>query len=161
MRRLASLLLLVAAALVTTGTAQAHLVQNCSKVQSSKVRQCQENNLAHAKGAVKFLEKVHKTSIYDYRWHKKAVKWITKEIPPVYTVSYWAGIQIHYATLIGRGATLDPWPSCPDPIFGGGSWYDTVNCENSGNWYDSPGYYRCGLQFDPGWETHYGRKFCP
>jgi hypothetical protein len=36
-----------------------------------------------------------------------------------------------------------------------------VACENGGDWLDSPGYYRCGLQFDPMWERHYGRRFCP
>lgn len=73
----------------------------------------------------------------------------------------WPEIQIHYATLIAQASGGDPWPNCPDPYDGRGSWSDTVNCENHGNWYDSPGYYRCGLQFDPGWERKYGVKFCP
>lgn len=29
-------------------------------------------------------------------------------------------------------------------------WQATVNCENSGQWSDSPGYFYLGLQFDPG-----------
>ena len=28
-----------------------------------------------------------------------------------------------------------------------------MNCENGGNWLDSPGFYRCGLQFHPTWEN--------
>jgi hypothetical protein len=73
----------------------------------------------------------------------------------------WPEIQMHYASLIAQSSGGDPWPNCPDPYDGRGSWSDTVNCENQGNWYDSPGYYRCGLQFDPGWEVKYHRKFCP
>lgn len=74
----------------------------------------------------------------------------------------WAAIQIHYATLIARASSRDPWPNCPDPYDGSGaSWDRTVACENAGSWLDSPGYYRCGLQFDPMWERHYGRRFCP
>ncbi len=97
------------------------------------------------------------------RTHPGAVPWLKKVVArkSERSVGYWAAIQIHYATLIAKGATLDPWPNCPDPYFNGASWFDTVACENHGNWLDSPGYYRCGLQFDPGWERHYGRKFCP
>ena len=68
--------------------------------------------------------------------------------------------QIWAANILGRESSGDPWPNCPDPYDGGGSWYDTVACENTGNWLDSPGYYRCGLQFDPGWERRFGR-LCP
>jgi hypothetical protein len=61
----------------------------------------------------------------------------------------------------GDAAGTDPWPNCPDPYdHAGHSWVDTVNCENNGSWLDSPGYYRCGLQFDPMWERKYGR-LCP
>lgn len=77
--------------------------------------------------------------------------------------------QIRVANLIGAAATIDPWPNCPDPFFGGGSWYDTVACENRAyhelygyprEFLDSPGPYRCGLQFDPSWERKYG-QLCP
>lgn len=53
--------------------------------------------------------------------------------------------------------------STPSLVVAGGpghSWYDTVGCENGGSWLDSPGFYRCGLQFDPMWERVYGR-LCP
>ena len=74
---------------------------------------------------------------------------------------WWIERQIEVATLIARQSARDPWPNCPDPFDGSGaSWWDTVRCENSGNWLDSPGYYRCGLQFDPLWERRYGR-LCP
>lgn len=34
------------------------------------------------------------------------------------------------------------------------AWQPTVDCENSGQWADSPGYFYLGLQFDPGtWAT--------
>lgn len=81
----------------------------------------------------------------------------------------WAALQIAAATVIGRESGGDPWPNCPDPFDGGGSWFDTVKCENKKMfqlygfpraWLDSPGYFRCGLQFDPGWERRFGR-LCP
>jgi hypothetical protein len=73
----------------------------------------------------------------------------------------WRARQIAAAETIGREAAADPWPNCPDPIWNGApSWDVTVQCENSGNWLDSPGYYRCGLQFDPMWEIRFGR-LCP
>lgn len=73
----------------------------------------------------------------------------------------WRARQIAAAEVIGREAGSDPWPNCPDPIWNGApSWDVTVQCENSGNWLDSPGYYRCGLQFDPMWEVRFGR-LCP
>jgi hypothetical protein len=72
----------------------------------------------------------------------------------------WIAKQIAAAEDIARKSGGDPWPNCPDPFDGGGSWQDTADCENHGSWMDSPGYYRCGLQFDPMWERVYGR-LCP
>lgn len=79
---------------------------------------------------------------------------------PTTTLSYWIGRQIYAATVIGRESAGDPWPNCPDPFDGGGSWDATVACENGGDWLDSPGYFRCGLQFEPMWERRFGR-LCP
>lgn len=77
------------------------------------------------------------------------------------SVPWYVSKQILIATKIGRESRSDPWPNCPDPIWNGArSWSVTVACENHGSWLDSPGYYRCGLQFDPGWERRYGR-LCP
>jgi hypothetical protein len=129
------------AACMETPTASAHLPHPTPlSLQEAKW------NLAHARKA-----------------HPAAVPWLRGVVSrkQVRSVSYWAALQIHYATLIARSSSKDPWPNCPDPFDGRGSWFDTVSCENHGNWLDSPGYYRCGLQFDPGWERHYGRKFCP
>lgn len=87
----------------------------------------------------------------------------TDAAPPVATDD-WRARQIAAAEKIGAAADAagtDPWPNCPDPYdHTGASWDDTVQCENSGNWLDSPGYFRCGLQFEPRWETVYGR-LCP
>lgn len=103
------------------------------------------------------------------RWWRAALHWHTnllahysaKLAPPPPTMNYWIVRQMNVAATIARSSGGDPWPNCPDPYDGSGaSWYDTVSCENGGNWYDSPGYYRCGLQFDPGWEIKYGR-LCP
>lgn len=112
--------------------------------------------------------------VSDLRWYRAATRWHNKllvrykaKLAP--TVNYWINRQIAIAEIIGAASGGDPWPNCPDPFDGGGSWYDTVKCENRGMyerygfpraWYDSPGYYRCGLQFDPGWEVKYGR-LCP
>lgn len=97
-------------------------------------------------------------------WSCRAVSWLSKQIERSRTAlaPNWIAIQIHYATLIAESSGGDPWPNCRDPYDGSGaSWQDTVNCENGGSWYDSPGYYRCGLQFDPQWEIKYGQRFCP
>jgi len=80
--------------------------------------------------------------------------------PPAPKTAWYVTKQIWAANILGRESAGDPWPNCPDPYDGGGSWQDTVNCENGGSWLDSPGYYRCGLQFDPGWERRFGR-LCP
>jgi hypothetical protein len=72
----------------------------------------------------------------------------------------WRARQIAAAEAIGRESAGDPWPNCPDPFDGGGSWDDTVRCENGGSWLDTPGYFRCGLQFLPAWEQRFGR-LCP
>lgn len=76
----------------------------------------------------------------------------------------WRARQIAAAETLGReadAAGTDPWPNCPDPYdHAGASWDDTVACENSGSWLDSPGYFRCGLQFEPMWERRFG-ELCP
>ena len=82
-------------------------------------------------------------------------------LSPAAGAAYWEQKQIAAAETLGRESAGDPWPNCPDPYDGSGSsWQDTVDCENGGDWLDSPGYYRCGLQFDPMWETRFGR-LCP
>lgn len=83
---------------------------------------------------------------------------------------WWIAKQIAAASWIARNSAADPWPNCPDPHDGSGvSWSTTVKCENRAYyelyglpraWLDSPGYYRCGLQFDPMWERRFGR-LCP
>lgn len=117
----------------------------------------QSKNLAHAKYVCNNGAKQAK------RWSCRAVRWLSREIGETRRALLpdWAAIQIRYATMIAEASGGDPWPNCPDPYDGSGSWHDTVRCENGGNWLDSPGYYRCGLQFDPGWEYKYKRKFCP
>lgn len=144
--------------------AQAHLVRTPDRPALNHLQNreaSQEMNLAHARYVARHGARANQ------RWHRLAVRWLTVELletrralrPPV---TDWATIQMHYGDLLARASAGDPWPNCPDPHDGSGSsWYDTVNCENGGNWLDSPGYYRCGLQFDPMWESHYGRKFCP
>ena len=90
-----------------------------------------------------------------------AVTLVATSTAEAHSKRYWIKKQIRVATIIGRHAAKDPWPNCPDPIWNrGATWWDTVRCENRGNWYDSPGYYRCGLQFAPMWERIYGR-LCP
>jgi hypothetical protein len=144
--------------------ANAHLVRYPDKPALSVLENreaSQELNLAHARYVA------NHGAGRNARWHRQAVRWITEELletrralrPPV---TDWAAVQMHYGRLLAQASSGDPWPNCPDPHDGSGaSWYDTVQCENGGSWFDSPGYYRCGLQFDPMWERHYGRRFCP
>jgi hypothetical protein len=143
--------------------ARAHLVRTPDKTALSLLENreaSQEENLAHARYVCRRGANQHK------RWACQARGWIARELaetrralnPP----TDWAAIQMRYGNMLARASSGDPWPSCPDPHDGSGaSWYDTVRCENNGSWLDSPGYYRCGLQFDPMWERFYGRRFCP
>jgi hypothetical protein len=90
---------------------------------------------------------------------------------------WWVRRQIEVATILGKDGDAqgtDPWPNCPDPYDHhkhGHTWRDTLKCENRAYaeiygvwnpkaWLDSPGYFRCGLQFEPRWEHRYG-KLCP
>lgn len=89
--------------------------------------------------------------------------------------AWWVRRQIEVATIIGLDASRrgrDAWPNCPDPYdHPRYTWRHTVACENRAYaerwgvwdpraWLDSPGMFRCGLQFEPRWETRYG-KLCP
>jgi hypothetical protein len=150
--------------LITRATADAHLLRYPDKPSLSVLENresSQERNLAHARYVA------NNGAQANQRWHRIAVRWLAEELletrralrPPV---TDWAAIQMRYGDRLAADSVGDPWPSCPDPHDGSGaSWYDTVKCENNGSWLDSPGYYRCGLQFDPMWERVYGRRFCP
>jgi hypothetical protein len=89
--------------------------------------------------------------------------------------AWWVRRQIEVATILGKDGDAqgtDPWPNCPDPYdHQGHTWRHTLKCENRAYaeiygvwdpraWKDSPGYFRCGLQFEPRWERRYG-KLCP
>lgn len=160
------------AALLGAAPAQAHLVRVPDHPKKSHLENrlaSQTENLGHARYVCNNGANAHKL------WACKAVKWLSRErnetraalAPKVETgsVTYWMNKQIAAANHLAANSGADPWPNCPDPgprdnQGAGHSWFDTVNCENGGNWLDSPGYYRCGLQFDPGWESVYGR-LCP
>lgn len=160
------------AILVLTSPVQARMAATCSGKQSAKQElACGKKNMHHARAALGFLQshpwagsKQDRAVLHrDMTWLKRyATQHINNAEHRLWysTYNYWVQRQIRVANIIGAASSGDPWPNCPDPFDGGGSWQDTVNCENGGNWYDSPGYYRCGLQFDPGWETKYGR-LCP
>lgn len=150
----------VIAVFIAPPQARAHLVK--------KLPQHGSQRLQH-KRAVKDLR--HATYVCVKGWghvkraHCRAIPWLKRVLQrtaprPVLSLNYWIARQIAAATSIAHGASIDPWPNCPDPFFNGASWQALVNCENSGNWYDSPGYFRCGLQFVPSWENVYGR-LCP
>ena len=89
--------------------------------------------------------------------------------------AWWVRRQIEVATILGTDGDrqgTDPWPNCPDPYDSPRyTWRHTVACENRAYaerygvwdpraWLDPPGYFRCGLQFEPRWERRYG-KLCP
>lgn len=155
------LLAIVAAILLVPATASAHLpykVKNDSLKDRSRV---QTLNLAHAKYVCRHGNGSHR------QWACSSKTWLAEELSKTQrkieakSANYWINKQIAVATKIGHAATVDPWPNCSDPIWNGArSWQVTVNCENQGNWMDSPGFYRCGLQFHPNWEKKYGR-LCP
>lgn len=146
--------------------ANAHLVKKSDAKRDTlrTVLHKQTTNLKHSKYVCSRGR--HSTK----RWHCNARSWIARErretLRRITPAGYWANVQILFANKLAWSSSNDPWPNCPDPgprdnQGAGHTWYDTVACENNGNWLDSPGYYRCGLQFDPMWERHYGRKFCP
>jgi hypothetical protein len=161
LRFMLTLTAVIVTALTVGQAAQAHLVTKPKRNTLKVIEKSQRTNLNHSRYVCKHGKRFHK------RWSCKAVKWLSRELQqtrramrPVRGTNYWIGRQIWAANQIGASSGGDPWPNCPDPFDGGGSWQATVNCENSGNWYDSAGYYRCGLQFDPMWERKYGR-LCP
>lgn len=175
--RLTYLLAALVTILVLTSPVQAKMAAICSAEQPAKQQlACGKKDLHHARAALGFLQthpwagSQHDRAVLrrDMTWLKKyATQHIVRAQQRLWysSLDYWVQKQIRVATIIGYAALNsggnDPWPNCPDPIFNGArSWQDTANCENHGNWYDSPGFYRCGLQFDPGWESKYGR-LCP
>ena len=90
----------------------------------------------------------------------KVRHWRAHEAPSRCTPWYITA-QIRAGNILGSESAGDPWPNCPDPYDGSGSsWQGTVACENGGQWTDTPGFYRCGLQFHPAWENRFGR-LCP
>lgn len=144
--------------LLNAGSAQAHLVKRMHRTDSrAKLHTSVRHNYRHA------LYVCVKGSGRPKREHCHALGWLRhllRETEPLPTVDSWVAKQISAAVTIGRESSGDPWPYCPDPYDGGGSWQDTVNCENNGSWYDSPGFFRCGLQFHPMWERRFG-LLCP
>lgn len=152
----------LAAALTAVTPASAHLAYKARNDSQAERLRVQTLNLAHARYVCRHGGGVHE------RWSCKAISWLDREraetyaaLHPAPAVSSWVARQIAAAEVLGRESAGDPWPNCPDPYDGSGaSWSSTVACENGGNWYDSPGYYRCGLQFDPMWERRFGR-LCP
>ncbi|MFL5864690.1 MAG: hypothetical protein ACJ780_28670 [Solirubrobacteraceae bacterium] len=149
------------ACLICAAPATAHLpyTPKCKSLEC--IERSQQRNLAHAEYVAHHGAHAHR------RWAKRAVVWLTRELgqtwarlhPPAPRVVSWVERQMYAAAVIARESGSDPWPSCPDP-WDGGSFSSLVACENGGSWYDSPGYYRCGLQFDPIWERRFGR-LCP
>jgi hypothetical protein len=153
------------ACLICAAPATAHLPYKPACKSLDCIERSQQRNLAHAEYVARHGAHAHR------RWARKAVVWLTRELgqtwawlhPPratsTFGVGSWVERQIYAATVIARESSGDPWPSCADP-WDGGSFETLVACENGGSWYDSPGPYRCGLQFDPIWERRFGR-LCP
>lgn len=153
-------LIIVAVALIWAAPAHGHLVAKPKNDSLQAREKSQRLNLSHARYVCKLGARAHK------RWSCKAVVWLARELeetrealrPPT---PDWIELQIWLAEKIGP-LHDDAWPNCNDPFDSRQfTWQDTVNCENQGSWYDSPGYYRCGLQFDPGWERKYHIRVCP
>lgn len=102
------------------------------------------------------------------RQARQAERWLRKlRRPAAPHWSFWRLTQIWLASKIASVSAGDPWPNCPDPFAGGGSWDDMARCEARGTFeslgprawgVDPPGFYRCALQFDPGWEPRYSSE---
>jgi len=161
------LIVAILAAATFAPSASAHALHHgsTSNMTLKQKERLQVKALAHARGVVRTCARL-KVNRPVCRWHRAQVRWVSRELretreamrPPV---DHWIARQLYAANILGSESAGDPWPNCPDPFDGGGySWSDTVACENGGNWYDSPGYYRCGLQFDPAWERRFG-QLCP
>jgi hypothetical protein len=149
-------------ATIAPSISEAHLVKKAKNKTLSERLNTQEENLSHSKYVAKRGAGANRI------WHSAAVRWVGREYREslakrvTTTLEYWINKQIAAATHLAKNSSLDPWPNCSDPYWNGGTWQDTVNCENSGNWLDTNYYdfYRCGLQFHPMWEKVYGR-LCP
>lgn len=148
--------LAVSTALLVPAKAQAHLLKPFDS-DSHKIVKKEYNHAKYV--CVKGWGKPKKHHCAALPWLRGLVK-ETQPAPPAPSANYWIAKQIRVATIIGSEPGSNPWPNCPDPFHDGASWTDLVRCENHGSWYDSPGYFRCGLQFEPMWERKYG-QLCP
>lgn len=144
-------------AVVFATVASAHLVAKPANDSLDARIASQKENLAH----VKYVARHGKGEVR--KWHRKWVPILERELDESLAKKQpnWAALQIWLAEKIGP-LHDDAWPNCPDPFDSPRyTWVNTVNCENEGNWLDSPGFYRCGLQFDPAWEVKYRIRVCP
>lgn len=151
---------------------EAHLAYKTKVAHPSReqIHALQSRNLHHARYVCRHGGGHHR------RWSCRAAEgWLLREWKETQPETvWWISKQIAVAEKLGAAgdqAGTDPWPNCPDPYdHAGHSWIDTLACENRGYyerfgntpdaWRDSPGYFRCGLQFKPSWESVYGR-LCP
>lgn len=149
---------------VLAETSSAHLV----KLPDQPKRSVLENRLAQQEENVAHCRYVARHGAGRNRdWHQSCFVWVSAEARETRSILFpptpwYIAAQIRAANHLAANSALDPWPNCPDPgprdnQGPGHSWHDTVSCENGGQWTDSPGFYRCGLQFDPMWENVYGR----
>lgn len=166
--------LAVLAVLVAADSSEGHLAYKGDPTTRAERHALQTKNLYHARYVCRH-GRGPKVRVHC----EAATGWLLREwrrtLPPA---PWWIAAQIRAAEKIGAAgdrARTDPWPNCPDPYdHAGHSWIDTLACENRayfeahGNtpeaWLDSPGYYRCGLQFDPDWERpppHGFGRLCP
>lgn len=175
MRFLFVIVLIALAAFALAVSGDAHLPYKV-KVEKPSMEQrhaVQTRNLYHARYVCGRGRGAH------VRAHcQAATGWLLREwreTRPEPEGAWWIRKQIAVAEKLGAEGDrqgTDPWPNCSDPYdHRGASWLDTLSCENRGmverygirdprSWLDSPGYYRCGLQFKPSWEITYGR-LCP
>jgi hypothetical protein len=154
---------IAASAFVLASTADAHLV----RVPDSPARSVLQNreasqveNLAHARYVCRHGGGAHR------RWACRARAWISIELaetrrallPPAVATS---ARMVAAAEQVAAESAGDPWPNCPDPHDGSGSWQATKNCESPGYGWgeDPPGYYCGPLQLDPVIWSHVIRRW--
>jgi hypothetical protein len=150
----------------------AHLIRYPDRPADSQLEnreRSQELNLGHARYVCRRGGGEHR------RWACRAKVWIAEELEQTRRALRPVVVAPTRARMIAAGEQVaaesvgDPWPNCPDPHAGGGSWDDTVKCENRGIYesaglaaawrLDPPGYYCGPLQLDPIIWRHVIRKW--
>lgn len=100
-------------------------------------------------------------------WSRKSLRGVRERLrarqAPSRSLASTGGIQaawIAAATELAHISGGDPWPSCPDPFWSGGSWGALKDCESRGYSWSvclTPSGFVGPFQFHPGWRSLWRR----